>query len=303
MDLREAGVREERAALVGAPDRGRVAARGVGRQVERVAVAAGGQNHRVRGVPADGAGDQVARDDAPGAALVHHQVEHLGAREHLHVAEADLPRQRLIGAEQQLLPGLAAGIEGARHLGAAEGAVGEHAAVLARERHALRHALVDDLHGELGQAIDVRLARPEVAALHRVVEQPIDAVAVVLVVLGGVDAALRGDRMRPPGRILVTEALHLVAELGERRGRRGSGQSRADDDDGETALVGRIHQLHVEPGALPLGLDRAGGNSGIEHHDYLTTPVSTAIGKETLPRVITMANSVANRRRHGFHAG
>ena len=155
----------------------------------------------------------------------------------------------------------------------------------------------------LGEAVDVRLARAEVPALHRVVEQAVDAVAVVLVVLGGVDAALGGDRVRASRRGLVAEAEHLVAELGERRGRRRSGEPGADDDDGEAALVGRIHQLHVEPGALPLGLDRAVGNSGIEHHDYLTTPVSTAIGKETLPRVITMANSVANRRRHGFHAG
>ena len=53
--------------------------------------------------------------------------------------------QRLIGAEQQLLAGLAARVEGARHLRAAERAVGQQAAVLARERHALRHALIDDV--------------------------------------------------------------------------------------------------------------------------------------------------------------
>ena len=101
--------------------------------------------------------------------------------------------ERLVRAEQQLLAGLAARVEGARDLRAAERAVGEQAAVLARERHALRHALVDDVDADLRQPVDVRLARAEVAALDRVVEQAVDAVAVVLIVLRGVDAALRGD--------------------------------------------------------------------------------------------------------------
>ena len=78
-------------------------------------------------------------------------------------------------------------------LRAAERAVVEQAAVLAGERHALRHALVDDVRADLGEAVDVRLAGAEVAALDGVVEEAVDAVAVVLVVLGGVDAALRGD--------------------------------------------------------------------------------------------------------------
>ena len=88
---------------------------------------------------------------------------------------ADLPLQRLVGAEQQLLAGLAAGVEGARHLGAAEGAVVEQAAVLAGERHALRDALVDDVDRHLGQPVDVGLAGAEVAALDGVVEEPVDA--------------------------------------------------------------------------------------------------------------------------------
>ena len=112
---------------------------------------------------------------------------------HLHLAGADLPFQRLIGAEQQLLARLAARVEGARDLRAAEGAIRQRAAVFARERHALRDALVDDVDADLRQAVDVGFARAEVAALHRVVEQAVDAVAVVLIILGGVDAALRGD--------------------------------------------------------------------------------------------------------------
>ena len=130
--------------------------------------------------------------------------------------QADLPLQRLVGAEQELLAGLAAGVEGARDLRAAEGAVGEQAAVLAGERHALGHALVDDVHADLGQAVDVGLAGAEVAALDGVVEEAVDAVAVVLVVLGGVDAALGGDRVGAARAVLVAEALDVVAELGQR---------------------------------------------------------------------------------------
>ena len=207
MDLRVARVGEVGAALVRPPDRRGVGALGVGRQVEDVAVAAGGQDDGVGAVRADLAGDQVAGHDAAGAAVDDDQVEHLGARVLLDVAGRDLALERLVGAEQQLLAGLAAGVEGARHLRATEGAVVEQAAVLAGEGHALGHALVDDVDADLGQPVDVALARAEVAALDRVVEQPVHAVAVVAVVLGGVDAALRGDAVRAARAVLVAEGL------------------------------------------------------------------------------------------------
>ena len=77
-------------------------------------------------------------------------------------------------------------------------AIRQRAAILARERHALRHALVDDVDADLRQPVNVRFARAEIAALHRVVEQPVNAVAVVLIILRRVDAALRGDGVRAP---------------------------------------------------------------------------------------------------------
>ncbi len=139
--------------------------------------------------------------------------------------------ERRVGAEQQLLAGLTAGVEGPRDLSAAERPVGQVAAVLAGERHALGHRLVDDRHRQLGEPVDVGLAGAKVAALDRVVEQPEDGVAVVLVVLGGVDAALGGDRVGAAGAVLVAERLHLVAELAERRGGRAAGEAGADHDD------------------------------------------------------------------------
>ena len=60
-------------------------------------------------------------------------------------AQTDLPGELLIGAEQQLLAGLTAGVERAADLGAAEGAVVEQASVLSGERHALSDHLIDDV--------------------------------------------------------------------------------------------------------------------------------------------------------------
>ncbi len=191
-------------------------------------------------------GDQVADDDAARRAVDDDEVEHLGARVHLHGALADLLGERRVGAEQELLAGLAAGVEGAGDERAAERAVGQVAAVLAGERHALRDALVDDRRAHLGEPVDVGLAGAEVAALDRVVEQAVDAVAVVLVVLGRVDAALGRDRVGAPRRVLVAERRDRVAELGERGGGRGAGQAGADDDDVELALVVGADQLDVE---------------------------------------------------------
>src|SRR6185369_11664899 len=104
--------------------------------------------------------------------------------------------------EQQLLPRLAAGIERARHLRAAKRAVIQVARILARERNALPHALVDDVEADLGQAVDVRLPGAKVATLDRVVEEPVDAVAVVVIIFGGVNPALRRDAVRAARRIL-----------------------------------------------------------------------------------------------------
>jgi hypothetical protein len=143
--------------------------------------------------------DQVAGDDALGVTVDHHEVDHLVLGDELHEAPADGARQGGIGAEEELLPGLAAGVEGARNLGAAEGAVGEQAAVFAGKGHALRDALIDDVDRDLGEAVDVGLAGAVVAALDGVVEEPVNAIAVVLVVLGGVDAALGGDGVGAAG--------------------------------------------------------------------------------------------------------
>ena len=97
---------------------------------------------------ADLARHEVAHDDALRMAVDDDEVEHLGLVVHLDRAEMNLAFQRLVRSEQKLLARLAARVKRARHLRAAERTVREQPAVFAREGHALRDALVDDLRAD-----------------------------------------------------------------------------------------------------------------------------------------------------------
>ncbi len=266
VDLGEAGIGEVCAALVGPPDGRDVGALRVGGQIEDVPVPAGAEDHGVAHVGLDLARDHVTHHDAARPPVHDDQVQHLGAGEHADPAGGDFLLELLVGPEQELLAGLSPRVECPGHLGSAERAIGQEPAVLPGEWDALGHALVDDVDADLGQPVDVGLAGPEVTALHRVVEQAEDAVAVVPVVLGGIDSALRGDAVGPPGRILEAEALHVVAELAQRGGRGGAGQPAAHDQHGVFPLVRGVHQLHLEAMLVPLALDGARGNSGVQRH-------------------------------------
>ena len=168
-----------------------------------------------------------------------------------------------IGAQQELLARLAAGIERTRYLCAAERTVGQQTAVFAGERYALRHALVDDEVRHLGQTVDVGFAGTVVAALDRVVEQTVYRVVVVLVVLRCVDTALRRNRVGTAGRILDAEYLHVVAQFAERSGCRSAAQTGSDNDDVEFAFVGRAHYLDGRLVVAPLLRKFAGRNFSI----------------------------------------
>ena len=138
---------------------------------------------------------------------------------HRHAARGNLLFQRLIGAQQQLLPGLSARVKRSLHLHAAKRASIEQAAVLARKGNALRHALVDNVDADFGQPIDIGFARAEIAALYRVIKKAEDAVAVIAIILGRIDAALRGNRVRPARRIVIGKAMDVIALLAQRGGR------------------------------------------------------------------------------------
>ena len=93
--------------------------------------------------------------------------------------------------------------------------------------------------------MDISLAGTEVPALNCVVEESVGAVAIVLVILRGIDAALRGDGVRAARAVLITEALHVVALFRQRRCGRSPSQSRANNDDVELPLVSWAHKVRV----------------------------------------------------------
>src|SRR5579864_4318022 len=296
MNLCEARIGEGRAAFVRAPDGGAVGTLGVGGKEIGVAVAAGAEHHRVANMRFDLAGNQIAGDDATSLAINDDEVEHFGAREHLHATGIYLVFESLVRAEQKLLAGLAAGVESARDLRAAEGSVGQRAGILAGEGNALSYALVDDVDADLREPVDIGLARSEVAAFDGVVEQAKDAVTIVVIVFRGVDTALSSDAVRAARRILKAEALHVVAELAQAGGRGCSGEPGTNDEDGVFALVGRIHQLHFEARLIPEFFDGAVGDSRVELHHF-TSPAITEMGMEMLPAAMRMATAAAARRR------
>ena len=80
----------------------------------------------------------------------------------------------------------------------------------------MRHALIDDRGADLRQTVDIRLPRAEVSALDGVVEEPIDAVAVVLIILGCIDSPLCGDRVGAACTILITETFDIESLLAKR---------------------------------------------------------------------------------------
>src|SRR5205085_2089580 len=86
--------------------------------------------------------------------------EHLAAREELHPPEVHLPHHRLVRPEEELLARLPSSVERARHERAAEAPVVELTTVLARERHALRDRLVDDVRRKLREPVDDHLELP-----------------------------------------------------------------------------------------------------------------------------------------------
>ena len=100
VNLRVAGISEAGATAVGAERRGDIAALGVGREIEDVAVAAGADHDDVGGPGFDGSRDEVAGDDALGLAVDEDEIEHLMARVHLHRAEADLTGERGVSADE-----------------------------------------------------------------------------------------------------------------------------------------------------------------------------------------------------------
>ena len=108
MDLREAGVRKQRASLVRAPARRHIRSLGIRRQVIDVPVTARRQHHRIRHIRRISPVTRL-RATMPRALPSITIRSSISVRANIStVARVHLPLQRLVGAQQQLLPRLPA---------------------------------------------------------------------------------------------------------------------------------------------------------------------------------------------------
>src|SRR5258707_15835915 len=168
---------------------------GVGREVEDIRVSPRFKHDHIRGMTLYLTGYQVSRHNAACSSIDDHNLEQLPSDMHCHCACCRLLFQGLISPEQQLLSGLASRVKCSLDLHAAKRSSIEKSAIFPGKRHALGDALVDDIEADLGESIHVGLARAEVAAFDCVLKQAENAVAVVAIVLGGINPPLGCDRV------------------------------------------------------------------------------------------------------------
>ena len=177
--------------------RGAGADDGVGAFAEDGAVAAGGENNGVGRKDSQLHCSQVQRGDAAGCAFgVEHGGEKLPAFVFLNLAFGLVAANLLVERIEQLLAGGCARESRAVIERAAEAAEVEQAFRSAVEGNAHAVEQVDDGRRGLAHGLDGRLVGEKVAAVDGVVEVLVGGVAFALEILGGVDAALRADRVR-----------------------------------------------------------------------------------------------------------
>ncbi len=233
-----------------------VAAHGVCGEEEAAAVTTSCYEDGVAREALDFACDHVTYDDALSVAVNDDEVKHFGAGVHFDVTLADFFFHGLVGTEEELLTSLTAAVEGTLKLGTTEGAVVEQTAVFTSEWYALGDALVDDVAGYFGQAVDVAFAGTEVTTLDGVVEEAVVGVTIVLVVVGGVDATLSCDGVGATWAILVAEALDVVAKFCKCCSGSTTSKTRTYDEYGVLTTVVGVDELGVGLVLGPLLFDR-----------------------------------------------
>ena len=129
-----------------------------------------------------------------------------------------LAHECLVCPKQQLLAGLAAGIESTAYLCPTERTVGKIPAILTGKGDPLCHALVDNVVAYLGKAINVPFPGAVVSSFYGVVKKPVNRIAIVGVVLCGIDTTLCSNGVCTARRILDSKAFHFKAHLCQRSG-------------------------------------------------------------------------------------
>src|SRR5260370_35894068 len=187
MDLRKTGIPEEGATAMGSPDGSRVRSLRVGREIENIGIPSRCEHNHIGSVAADLARQEVSRHDSARSAFHNHDIEQLAPDMHCHSSGSDLLLEGLISTQQELLSSLASRVEGPFDLHAAEGPIVQKPAVFSCKRHALSDALIDDVHTDFRQTVDVGFTGAKIATFDRILEKAKNAVAVIPLILRRVD--------------------------------------------------------------------------------------------------------------------
>src|ERR1051325_9625942 len=266
MDLREARICKSRPTFVGAPDGGCVAVLCIGRKIEHISITARRKHYSITRIRFDPSGHEVSGHNASSLALNDNEIEHFGPRIHLDRSAIYLALKSLVRSEQKLLSCLASRIESSRNLRTSKRSIIEKSTVFARKGHTLRYALINYVHAELGQTIDIRFPRTKIAPFHRVVEETIDTVTIVTIILSRVDTSLSGYTVGASRAVVIAEAENVVTQLGERSGSGRPAQTRTNHTDRVLTLIGWVDELHLEAMMIPLLFDWARRHFRIQFH-------------------------------------
>ena len=213
----------------------------IGRKEVGIAVTTGSDYHSVGGKTFQFTGNEVLSNDTAGTSVNEDNVFHFVAGIQFHSAYVHLAAQCRVCTQQQLLSGLTLGIESTGYLGTTERTVVQCTAVFAGERNTLRNALVDNIVGYFSQTVNIGFAGTVVATLYCIVEQTVHRVAVVLVILSGIDTTLCSDGVCTARRVLDAEVEYSETHFAQRSGSTGTGKSGSYYDDVQTTFVGRVH--------------------------------------------------------------
>src|ERR1044072_333780 len=225
MDLREARICKGCPTLVGAPDCACVAVLCIRRKIEHISITACRKHYSITRIRFDSSGHEVSGHNASNLAIDDNEIEHLGPRIHPDRSAVYLALKSLVRSEQKLLSCLASRIKSSRNLSTSKRSIIEKSAVFARKGHTLRDALINYVHAELGQTIDIRFPRTKVAPFHRVIKETIDTVTIVTIILSRVDTSLSGNTVGASRAVVIAEAENVVTQLGERSGSGRAGQT------------------------------------------------------------------------------
>src|SRR5258708_18605463 len=238
MNLRKTRVPEQGTAAVGSPYGSTVGCLGVSRKIEHIRVPSRRQNHHVGRLALDLAVHEVPGHNAARSAIDDHNIEQLPPDMHCHRTRGYLLFQCLISPEQELLSGLTSRVKRSLDLYPAKRSRIKQSTIFSGKRHALGDALVNDVQADLGETIYVGLTGAEVAALYRVLKQAENAVAVVTVILSGINPPLSRDRVCAARSVMIGKAVHVVALLAESGSSCGSSQARAYNDNRVFPAIG-----------------------------------------------------------------